>query len=142
LVTLVRCLTVAKVLSIGLGRAQVDPVLGWEVIEGRQLVKVVGDDLQTVGPQVDVVDLAQVPDGEGALLGLPLLGSLVITEAGSPALEPRNCPSAGTKSPEERPRRYSSGTLQPAWGLAAPGRQDRRGEPLPLPGGRVGALVA
>jgi len=36
--------------------------------------------------------------------------SLVTVEADSPACEPRNCPSAGTKSPDDRPCRYSSGS--------------------------------
>jgi hypothetical protein len=36
--------------------------------------------------------------------------SLVTVEADSPACEPRNCPSAGTKSPDDRPCRCSSGS--------------------------------
>jgi hypothetical protein len=43
LVTLVRCLTVAKVRLDGLGRAQVDPVLGRVVGEGQQFCHVADD---------------------------------------------------------------------------------------------------
>src|SRR6266849_8940219 len=43
LVTLVRCRTVAKVDSIGLVVRRWDPVLAWVVVEGEQLVQVVGD---------------------------------------------------------------------------------------------------
>ena len=43
--------------------------------------------------------------------------SLLITGADSPAVEPRNCPSAGTKSPVERPCRYSSGNTSVIFGV-------------------------
>src|SRR5258707_11149394 len=36
--------------------------------------------------------------------------SLVTVEEDSPACEPRNCPSAGTKSPDDRPCRYKGGS--------------------------------
>src|SRR3974390_2749410 len=36
--------------------------------------------------------------------------SLVTVEDDSPACEPRKCPRAGTKSPDDRPCRYSSGS--------------------------------
>jgi len=49
LVTLARCLTVAKVDSI-VGRAQVDPVLGRVVVEGQQFFHVVGDLGGGLGP--------------------------------------------------------------------------------------------
>ena len=44
--------------------------------------------------------------------------------ADSPAVEPRNCSSAGTKSPEDRPCRYSSGSTSATPGdfLAQAGR--------------------
>jgi hypothetical protein len=41
----------------------------------------------------------------------------VITAAGSPADEPRNWPSAGTKSPVDRPCRYSSGSTSVIFGV-------------------------
>ena len=43
--------------------------------------------------------------------------SLVIVEADSPFALPRNCPSAGTKSPDESPCRYSSGNTSPIFGV-------------------------
>jgi hypothetical protein len=47
--------------------------------------------------------------------------SLVIVEADRPLAEPRNCPSAGTKSPLESPCRYSSGRRSPS--VRAPSRR-------------------
>ena len=43
--------------------------------------------------------------------------SRVIAAADSPAAEPRNCSSAGTKSPVDRPCRYSSGSTSATFGL-------------------------
>src|SRR3954449_534225 len=43
--------------------------------------------------------------------------SLVIVEADSPLALPRNCPRAGTKSPDESPCRYSSGSTSPIFGV-------------------------
>ena len=43
--------------------------------------------------------------------------SLVIVEADSPFALPRNCPRAGTKSPDESPCRYSSGSTPPIFGV-------------------------
>ena len=43
--------------------------------------------------------------------------SRVITAADSPAEEPRNCPSAGTKSPLDSPCRYSSGSTSVIFGV-------------------------
>jgi hypothetical protein len=42
---------------------------------------------------------------------------LVITEADRPAEEPRNWPSAGPKSPEDSPCRYSSGNTSLIFGV-------------------------
>jgi len=42
---------------------------------------------------------------------------LVTVEEDSPACEPRNCPSAGTKSPDDRPCRYSSGSTSVTFGV-------------------------
>ena len=41
----------------------------------------------------------------------------MITAADSPADEPRNWPSAGTKSPLDRPCRYSSGSTSVIFGV-------------------------
>src|SRR6185295_2827425 len=67
--------------------------------------------------------------------------SLVIVEADSPLALPRNCPSAGTKSPDESPCRYSSGNTSPIVGVlrAHGGKIDD--EPLPLTGIRVDTPV-
>ena len=43
--------------------------------------------------------------------------SLVTVEEDSPACVPRNCPSAGTKSPLDRPCRYSSGSTSLTCGV-------------------------
>jgi len=43
--------------------------------------------------------------------------SLVITGADSPAAEPRNCPGAGTKSPQDRPCRESRGSTPVIFGV-------------------------
>ena len=42
---------------------------------------------------------------------------MLITGADSPAVEPRNCPSAGTKSPVDSPCRYSSGNTSVIFGV-------------------------
>ena len=98
--------------------------------------------MDAVGPQVHVVHTRQVPLGERLLLGLPGLGQLRDRRGGQALGVPRNCPSAGTKSPDESPCRYSSGsTSLDLRGLARPRRQDRRREPLPLTGFRVDTLV-
>src|SRR4029079_11542881 len=67
--------------------------------------------------------------------------SLLIVEADSPFAPPRNCPSAGTKSPDESPCRYSSGNTSPIVGVlrAHGGKIDD--EPLPLTGIRVDTPV-
>jgi hypothetical protein len=68
--------------------------------------------------------------------------SLVITELDSPTDEPRNCPSAGSKSPEDNPCRYAHRQhLVDLRGLAAPRRQNRGGEPCPLAGVGIDSLV-
>ena len=43
--------------------------------------------------------------------------SLVIVEADRPLVLPRNCPRAGTKSPDESTCRYSSGSTSPIFGV-------------------------
>jgi hypothetical protein len=43
--------------------------------------------------------------------------SRLTTGADSPAEEPRNWPSAGTKSPEDRPCRYSNGSTSVIFGV-------------------------
>jgi len=59
---------------------------------------------------------------------------LVITEDDSPADEPRNCPSAGPKSPEDNPCKYSNGNTSLIFGVFRPRRQNRRAEPPALTG--------
>ena len=98
--------------------------------------------MDAVGPQVDVVHARTGPVRERARSSCQVSVSLVIVAADRPAAEPRNCPNAGTKSPDDSPCRYSSGsTSLDLRGLARPRRQDRRREPLPLTGFRVDALV-
>jgi hypothetical protein len=41
----------------------------------------------------------------------------VITDADNPADEPRNCPSAGPKSPVDSPCRYNSGNTSLIFGV-------------------------
>jgi hypothetical protein len=67
LVTLVRCLTVAKVDSMGVGRAQVDPVLGRVVVEGQQFFHVVGDLGGGLGP-LGAVQLVEGADGGAGVI--------------------------------------------------------------------------
>ena len=68
--------------------------------------------------------------------------SLVIVDDDRPLALPRNCPSAGTKSPLDSPCRYSSGSTSPIFGvLRAHGGRIAEREPLPLTGFRVNALV-
>ena len=43
--------------------------------------------------------------------------SLVTVEADNPAWEPGNCPGAGTKSPDDRPSTYSSGSTSEICGV-------------------------
>lgn len=74
-------------------------------------------DVDAAGPQVDVFHLGQVPGCEGTLVAFQVSVSLVITGADSPAVEPRNCPSADTKSSVESPCRYSSGSTSVIFGI-------------------------
>jgi hypothetical protein len=67
--------------------------------------------------------------------------SLVTVEADGPLVLPRNCLSAGTKSPDDNPCKYSSGNTSSMRGVLRPRRQDRRGKPLPLTGFRIDPLV-
>jgi hypothetical protein len=73
--------------------------------------------MDPVGPQVDVVHTGQVPLRERALFAPPGLGQQVITAADSPAGDPRNWPSAGTKSPLDRPCKYSNGSTSVVFGV-------------------------
>ena len=42
---------------------------------------------------------------------------MVIVQDDNPFAEPRNCPNAGTKSPDESPCRYNSGNTSPIFGV-------------------------
>ena len=98
--------------------------------------------MDPVGPQVHVVRGGQVPGGEGPLLRFPGLGQ--------PGDHRRRQPGGGAQElaegrhevPAGQPVQVEQGQhLGDLGGLARPRRHDRRGEPLPLAGGRVGALV-
>ena len=74
-------------------------------------------EVDAVGEHVDVVDVFEGPMGELVALALPVASSSrVITEAESPAAEPKNSSSAGTKSPELIPCRYISGSTSATLG--------------------------
>jgi len=98
--------------------------------------------VDTIGPHVDVVRGRQVALAECLVIGLPLRrqpGDRGGREAGGGAEEL-------LQSGHEVARRQAVQVKQ--WqhladlrGLAGPGRQDRRGEPLALPGRLVDALV-
>ena len=100
-------------------------------------------DVDPVRPQVHVVHLRQVPGGEGTLLGDPGLGQLRDHRGGQPRRGAEELAQRGHKVPRREPvqiqQRQHLGELR---SLAAPRRQDRRGEPGPLtgcpdrPGGR------
>ena len=70
-----------------------------------------------VGPQVDVSapDRSRAANARCSACHCPV--SRVITAADRPAEEPRNWPSAGTKSPLDRPCRYSSGSTSVIFGV-------------------------
>ncbi len=72
-VIFVRCRTVANVDPDRVGGAQVDPVLGGEVVDGEQLLEVVGDLRDGLGEPRDVGGLEAVHRGQGvaAVLGAP-----------------------------------------------------------------------
>ena len=66
----------------------------------------------------------------------------MITEADSPAAEPKNSSRAGTKSPELIPWRYISGSTSATFGdFRAHGGRIERPEPHPLPGHLVDPAV-
>jgi hypothetical protein len=76
LVTLVRCRTVAKVDPYRVGGTQVHPVLAREVVEGEQLVEVVGDLRDGLAELGAVGELERGDSAAGvvAVLGVPDLG--------------------------------------------------------------------
>src|SRR6266567_2003291 len=73
--------------------------------------------VDAVGPDVHVIDAGQVPGHERGGLGVPRRGELGDHRGGQAAGEPRNWPSAGTKSPQDRPCRYSSGSTSVTFGV-------------------------
>jgi len=73
--------------------------------------------MDAVSPQVHEVHTREVPLGERLLLGLPRLGELGDRRGGQPLRAAENRPSAGTKSPDESPCRYSSGNTSPIFGV-------------------------
>ncbi len=94
--------------------------------------------IDPVRPQVHVVRARQVPGSERALLRLPLPGQPRDHRCRQPGRGARELAGRGHEIPGRQPvqvqQRQHLGDLR---GLARPRRQDRRGEPLPLPGHRV-----
>jgi hypothetical protein len=99
-------------------------------------------DVDAVDPQVDVVHTRQIPVGEGALLGFPGLGQLRDHRCREPGRAAQELAQRGHEVPGREPvqvqQRQHLGDLR---GLAAPGGQDRRGEPSTLAGVGVDAAV-
>ena len=98
--------------------------------------------MDPVGPQIDIVHGGQVPGREGALLCLPGLGQpgdhrRRQARRGAEELAEGGHEVPGRQAVQVQQRQHL-GDLR---GLPRPGRQDRRGEPLPLTRARVGALV-
>jgi hypothetical protein len=108
LVTLVRCLTVAKVDSMGFVRAQVDPVLGRVVGEGQQFFHVVGDLGGGLGP-LGAVQLVEGDAGVVLVLGVPNLGQGL--------LRPRVC---GLRQTPRARLRFCGTNLGPGSGAIVP----------------------
>jgi hypothetical protein len=99
-------------------------------------------DVDPVGPQIHVVHLGQVPCCVRALFGLPGLGQLRDHRRRQAGGRAEELPQRGHEVPAREPvqiqQRQYLGDLR---GLAAPGRQDRRGEPAPFARVGVGAAV-
>src|SRR6266496_527309 len=129
--------------------SQVDYVYLWadgihvKIRQQAQLVLLQADlDVDAVGPEIDVVDLREVAGSEGALLALPRLGQLGDHRRGqargrSQELAQRRTEVTGRQPMQVQQRQH----LADPRGLAAPRRQDCRGEPLALAGGLIDALV-
>lgn len=99
-------------------------------------------DVHTVDPQVDVVDARQVAGGEGALLGLPLLGQPGDHRREQAGVRAQELPQSRHEVPAGQAARVQQRQHRAdGRGLARPGRQDRRGEPRALPGDRIDTLV-
>lgn len=99
-------------------------------------------EVDAVGPHIHVVDLGEVAVHEGGMVGLPLLGQ--------PGDRGRGQPGRASKELLQRGHEVARGqavqveqrkNLADLRALAAPGRQDRGGEPLALARGLVDALV-
>ena len=98
--------------------------------------------MDPVDPQIDEVDLGQLPVLERLASSCHCVVSRVTVAADSPAPEPRNCSNAGAKSREDSPCRYSSGSTSATFGdFRDHAGRDLRREPLPLTGFRVDPLV-
>ena len=94
-------------------------------------------EVDAVGPHVHVVPVGQVALAKACCSACHWAVSRVITDADSPAAEPKNPSSAGAKSPARHAvqvhQRQHLGHLR---ALAAPRRQDHAAEPEPLAGVR------
>ena len=99
-------------------------------------------EVDPIRPDIDVVDVFEGTVGELGAFTLPIGGQPVITEADSPAAEPKNSSRAGAKSPELMPCRYISGSTSATLGdfLAHGGRSSCGSASAPRslrrPGGR------
>ena len=98
--------------------------------------------MDTVGPQVDIVHIGQIPGRERALFGLPGLGQLRDHRRRQPGGRAEELTQRRHKVPAGQPvqveQRQHLGDLR---GLAAPGRQHRGGEPAAPPGVGVDPAV-
>jgi hypothetical protein len=73
-------------------------------------------EVDPVDPHVDVVGARQDRLLNATASSCHCAVSRVIDAADRPALEPRNCSSAGPKSPLDRPCRYSNGSTSATFG--------------------------
>jgi hypothetical protein len=83
-----------------------------------QLVLLQADvDVDAVGPQVAVVHTDRSRSEKLRCSSFHVSVSLVIIDPDSPTELPRNCPSAGTKSPLDSPCRYTNGRTSAIFGV-------------------------
>ena len=122
------------------GRAQVDPVLGRVVVEGQQLLQVVGDLRGGLGELRPVGGLESLHRGEGVrlVLGVPdlrqgLLRARVRGLDSAPErwrlVEPAHCPSSRGRPRAARPRTPAPRRRRPAPGRACRGGRSRAAGP-------------
>ena len=89
--------------------------------------------MDAVGPHVHVVAVARSRSAKARCSACHWAVSRVITDADSPAADPKNSPNAGAKSPRSCRAGTSAATPRPPSGLFRHhGVQDRAAEPAPL----------